>query len=127
MMTNCSHKMTEWQCRNCTKCCRQFTLPAKNTAELRRMFREEYGFCLIDPEMTVLFKGTCEHLKDQKCSIYDKRPEKCRDYFCKRYPKEEIPFGQIYKKRCRSCQNIRSFQEGTNRDKQSICGNCWVW
>lgn len=39
----------------------------------------------------------------------------------------EHPTAQIYKKECRVCKNIRSFYAGSERDRQSVCGNCWVW
>ena len=38
-----------------------------------------------------------------------------------------IPAGKLYKKKCRVCENVKTFKAGTERDKQSICGNCWDW
>lgn len=37
------------------------------------------------------------------------------------------PTGTIYKKECRVCKKQRKFYAGTERDRQSVCGNCWVW
>jgi RNase P subunit RPR2 len=28
---------------------------------------------------------------------------------------------------CRKCGKERRFAEGSLRDKESICGNCWDW
>lgn len=39
----------------------------------------------------------------------------------------EHPSGTIYKKQCRVCHLSRKFYAGTERDRQSVCGNCWVW
>ena len=105
--------MNDWKCKGCSKSCRQFTLPVKNKEELMKLFKEEYSFDLINPEVTVLFKGTCEHLVNNKCSKYETRPQRCRDFFCKRYPAQEAPDGALFKKRCRTCQKVRSFQAGT--------------
>ena len=35
--------------------------------------------------------------------------------------------GDIYEKECRVCKKQRKFYAGTERDRQSVCGNCWVW
>ena len=34
----------------------------------------------LDREWVVEFLTKCKHLKDNKCSIYDKRPEVCKDH-----------------------------------------------
>jgi hypothetical protein len=31
------------------------------------------------------------------------------------------------KKKCKICGQERKFIEGTDRDKENICGNCWNW
>jgi len=40
---------------------------------------------------------------------------------------EDHPEGEIYEKICRVCKSKRKFYAGTERDRQSVCGNCWVW
>lgn len=124
----------EWKCKQCGQCCKIFKLPVKNKADLIKAFHAAYGFKLKSYDIEVIFKGECEYLKGNKCTIYNlnKRTQlscgkKNKDYFCKNYPSAEIPDGQLYKKRCLICNNVRSFQKGTERDRQSVCGNCWVW
>jgi hypothetical protein len=34
---------------------------------------------------------------------------------------------QFLVKKCRVCGKERKFQQGTDRDLQNICGECWVW
>lgn len=31
------------------------------------------------------------------------------------------------KKECKKCKQIKKFLQGTERDKLSICGDCWDW
>lgn len=38
----------------------------------------------------------------------------------------DVADGVIYQKTCKKCKNLRKFMKGTERDKQDICGNCWV-
>jgi len=116
-----------WICRKCGNCCRQFRLPVKNKEELIRTFEQTFGFKLKSYEIEAVFHGECEHLKGNKCTIHDKKPKLCSEYICKKYNDLDVPEGQIYQKRCKVCQNLRKFQKGTERDKQSICGNCWEW
>jgi Fe-S-cluster containining protein len=118
---------TEYKCNQCGKCCRQFNLPVKNQEELIKKFNEHFGFKLKSYEIKVLFSGECEFLENNKCTNYENRPKLCKEFICKRYINADVPDGQLYKKRCRVCLNLRSFQKGTDRDLQSVCGNCWVW
>ena len=66
MTKNIYDKIPKSQCLNgCYKCCTnmiQYT-----PSELKTMGGYEYN-------------GECSHLKDGKCSIYDKRPFVCRIY-----------------------------------------------
>lgn len=117
----------EWKCINCGACCKFFRIPPKNQEELYKQFKTKFGHGLKDYKIEITFEGTCEHLKNNKCLIYKNRPKRCKDFLCKRHTTLEIPKEQLYKKRCKVCKNIRSFQKGTDRDIQSICGNCWVW
>jgi hypothetical protein len=34
---------------------------------------------------------------------------------------------ELVQKICRVCGNKRKFLKGSERDKQSVCGNCWNW
>lgn len=116
-----------YQCKKCTVCCKNFNIEPKNKDDLIKQFEVAFGFKLKSYDIKVMFGGECEHLKNNRCDIYKERPQRCKDFICKRYHKNNISDGQLYKKRCRVCQKIRSFQKGKERDVQSVCGNCWVW
>lgn len=118
-------KKSEWKCIKCGRCCKVFTKKVKNKEEIDE--QGIWGFKVKDSSMKVVITGRCEHLKNNRCMIYDKRPQRCKDYFCRRYVNAIWAKGQMYQKRCLVCNKIRTFQAGTARDKQSICGNCWVW
>jgi len=34
---------------------------------------------------------------------------------------------EFVKKRCLACGRIRKFVAGSERDKRSVCGECWDW
>lgn len=116
-----------WDCKKCGRCCKIFRLPVNNKDNLVKKFEDHFEFKLESYEVEVIFKGNCEHYKNGLCSIYEKRPEMCKNFFCKKHVKDSVPRGQIYEKRCQMCLNIRKFQAGTPRDRESICGNCWDW
>jgi Fe-S-cluster containining protein len=119
--------MSSFLCKKCGSCCKIFTFPVQDVEGVKKFFREHFGFSLKTWAMKVVVQGECEHLKNNRCEIYESRPDKCKDYLCKRHTALEIPDGQLYEKRCRVCDAMRTFQKGTERDKQSVCGNCWVW
>lgn len=33
----------------------------------------------------------------------------------------------LIKKECSKCGNIKKFVQGTPRDKEATCGDCWDW
>ena len=113
----------------CGDCCKTFTAPVEDRERLIKFFEKNFGFKLKSYDIQILFKGECEHLENNKCKVYgEKRPcqKKHGDYFCKRHPKQVL-IGQLHRKICIKCNKIRTFQGGTERDRQGICGNCWVW
>lgn len=124
-----SEQELEWACEGCGDCCHIFRFPAKNKEELKRNFESIFGFRLKSYDFELVVQGECEHFNPEtrKCMVYKDKPKRCTDYFCKRYCTVEKPNGELFKKRCRVCHNIRTFQAGSERDKQSVCGNCWVW
>jgi Fe-S-cluster containining protein len=80
-------------CKKCGRCCRQFYLtlnkddPNPTTKHfievLKATFKERYGFTLKEfSEFKVLISGECEHLKDNLCTIYEKRGKICQDFVC---------------------------------------------
>lgn len=76
-------------CDHCTaKCCRYFALPMETPTE-REDFEYLRWFLLHDFATAFTEDGTwylmvhtvCKHLQsDQRCGIYDTRPQICRDY-----------------------------------------------
>ncbi|MBN2789970.1 MAG: YkgJ family cysteine cluster protein [Candidatus Delongbacteria bacterium] len=86
-------------CKGCTQCCKLFLVCLNET---------EYESCYYDSIVTgyehlstfkeveenglnILKKkddGSCVYLKDNKCAIYSKRPQVCRDFFCGSEKKE---------------------------------------
>ena len=114
-------------CKRCGDCCKVFKLPVKNKKELIKNFEKHFGFKLLSYDIEILFYGDCEYLQNNRCTIYDKKPTQCEKYYCQRFVLNEYAPGQFYKKRCRVCHHMRTFMSGTERDVQSICGNCWNW
>ncbi|MBT3889862.1 MAG: YkgJ family cysteine cluster protein [Planctomycetaceae bacterium] len=76
-------------CDHCTaKCCKYFALPIETPVDL-----EDYEFIrwyLVhdratvftdDDQWYIMIHTTCRHLQtDNRCGIYDTRPQICRDY-----------------------------------------------
>ena len=79
----------ECLCDHCTaKCCRYFALPLETPTTRRdfdtfRWFMLHQGACLFvdDDTWYLLVYATCRHLQpDQRCGIYETRPQICRAY-----------------------------------------------
>jgi len=76
-------------CEHCTaKCCRYFALPIE-TPETRKDFEYIRWFLLHDratvfkedDDWYLLVHTECRHLQDDnRCGIYETRPQVCRDY-----------------------------------------------
>ncbi len=81
-------------CRGCTLCCRLFLINL-NEEEYRSgkyftelltdggipddfVFAEENGLNIVKKKKN----GSCVYLRNNRCSIYDSRPEVCRDFLC---------------------------------------------
>jgi Fe-S-cluster containining protein len=76
-------------CDYCTaKCCRYFALPLETPTEysdfdyLRWYLLHDYATVFTDDETWYLLIHTeCQHLQpDNRCGIYETRPQICRDY-----------------------------------------------
>lgn len=76
-------------CEYCTaKCCRYFALPIETPSErrdfdyIRWFLMHDRASVFVDGETWYLLVQTpCEHLRtDNRCGIYDRRPQICRDY-----------------------------------------------
>lgn len=83
---------SECLCDHCTaKCCRYFALPLETPTTRRdfdtfRWFMLHEGACLFVDDGTwhLLVYATCRHLQpDQRCGIYETRPQICRQYSTK--------------------------------------------
>jgi len=80
---------TEVLCKYCTaKCCKYFALPIEKP-ESRKDFdfirwfllHERASIFIEDATWYLLVHTTCKHLQaDNRCGIYDTRPQICRDY-----------------------------------------------
>jgi uncharacterized protein len=85
-------------CDHCTaKCCRYFALPL-DTPEARKDFDALRWFLLHqrtsifvdDATWYLLVHTECRHLQpDQRCGIYETRPQICRDYSTKKCEYED--------------------------------------
>lgn len=68
-------------CDNCSKCCEDIILPLafKPDEDIKRWI--EFHGIEVQNKM-IRIKNGCEKLKDNKCSIYEQRPNNCRNYTC---------------------------------------------
>jgi|TARA_Y100001951_G_scaffold1559_1_gene1073 Fe-S-cluster containining protein len=71
-------------CSRCGDCCSIEIRPKWNTADRRFMDLLEV---IVDKHDDIEFVGdgiriTCSHLKDRRCTIYENRPQLCRDFNC---------------------------------------------
>jgi len=76
--------MIEGRCKQCGRCCRTFTdWIMKPTEEMRKIL-EMRGIKVRDiDDMTsavIVETKPCIYLKNNKCKIYNSRPELCRTY-----------------------------------------------
>lgn len=51
--------------------------------------------------------GTCKHLKDNKCSIYDSRPEICRTELMHKKTNPEMSWEEYLKESEKACEILR--------------------
>ncbi|MFP6656666.1 MAG: YkgJ family cysteine cluster protein [Pirellulales bacterium] len=76
-------------CDHCTaKCCRYFALPLETPDTLKDfeyirwyMLHGETTIFCEDDDWYLMVHNKCDHLQpDQRCGIYETRPQICRDY-----------------------------------------------
>jgi len=68
-------------CKDCSKCCEDIWLPLAVTPneDIKRWIE------LHDIEVKgnkARIKNKCSKLKDGRCSIYEDRPNNCREFIC---------------------------------------------
>lgn len=78
-------KRKSYGCQKCGKCCNQFVINVSEGKEsFIPTFKKIYGTNFVDVKAIIVrMVARCEHLgKDNLCKIYDKRPQRCRDFEC---------------------------------------------
>jgi Fe-S-cluster containining protein len=82
-------KPDEVLCDHCTaKCCRYFALPIESPSSFQDyefirwyLLHEHATVFTEDEDWYLLVHTACKHLgEDQRCGIYETRPQICRDY-----------------------------------------------
>ena len=74
------------KCEQCGKCCEDLFLPLAITVDDDvKKWLEYHGIKteFKNPLTYIRIPLKCSKLKDGKCSIYENRPQVCRDYNCK--------------------------------------------
>ncbi len=109
--------ITSEMCKKCTKtdlnCCQLAVQSVPHQWSQSR--QQELLKTMIEniPELHIRDNGelvlTCSHLKNQKCDIYEDRPQLCRDYNCVTWARVSGNLDQ-YKK----VLKIKKENEGTN-------------
>ena len=86
-------KIKKDSCESCAVCCKLFLINLSEKEFYSGMFQTELvtdehfnDFATIEEYgLNILKKKTddsCVYLKDCRCSIYNNRPQVCRDFFC---------------------------------------------
>jgi len=120
------HEGMEVPCGDCKACCKSsyFIRIKSDEIETLSMIPKELLFEAPGlPKGNVLMgydeKGHCPMFFDNECSIYEHRPQTCRDYDCRMFPATGLSEGQ--RKPLISKQSIRwRFNSPTARDKKHI-------
>ncbi len=67
-------------CGRCRECCKGFRVLDIEDADMYEVFWKEGVSYLAQKE-----NGDCIYLRDEGCSIYETRPQECRDFDCRDY------------------------------------------
>jgi Fe-S-cluster containining protein len=68
-------------CTGCdAPCCRALVLNLRPQESMRELLKAHYGRDI--DLVTVTLNHTCEKLVDNRCTIYEERPQQCRDFIC---------------------------------------------
>ena len=76
--------MSQVPCNGCSACCRQHIVRLSAADEANLIFYQwrEIGSTRV---LKTAPNGDCIHLGTAGCTIYDKRPEVCRSYDCRKH------------------------------------------
>jgi len=92
------------ECKTCKdKCCNHFNFISVNDNEIKRIamrirtdhrkFKQKY--CHPDKKYGFILNAPCPFFKNDKCSIYDARPQDCKSYDCRK--EQEVKKNVVYK------------------------------
>lgn len=75
-------------CIDCSKCCQNIILPiavSPNADQIRWIELHDVEVVKIRGITHLKINQPCNKLNDNKCSIYNKRPQVCKDYTCQEF------------------------------------------
>lgn len=64
------------KCKLCAKCCKKHWLIKLTNQRELDLFGDDVVFG------NFIWADKCKYLKDNRCTIYEDRPLKCKQYFC---------------------------------------------
>ena len=69
-------------CLECLECCHVIAVPTFLRGDRFKEFYTKRGFRVMMHQglSLVVLRSTCPHLTDKGCSIYEQRPQVCREY-----------------------------------------------
>jgi Fe-S-cluster containining protein len=72
------------KCGNCKTCCEFFMVTLTDVPDEAKEFFKTWGVLMEETGNTTLLKiySPCQHLTENGCSIYKKRPKYCREFRC---------------------------------------------
>jgi Fe-S-cluster containining protein len=119
-------KADECLCDFCTaKCCRYFALPIETPNDrsdfdfLRwYLLHDRASLFTEDDTWYLLVHTTCKHLgDDNRCGIYDTRPQICRDYSTKNCEYED---DWVYDRYFETPEQVAEYMDAVFQSKKSI-------
>ena len=67
-------------CLQCGDCCRKFVITVKVDERIQQLIGVHYGKGV--EYVAIKINHECPYLIDNLCSIYEERPEACRNHLC---------------------------------------------
>lgn len=77
-------------CNGCTACCRG---PGRKHLRVKRVEERNFATVAINGyrHLRQSIDGTCEHVTERGCAIYDRRPAACREFDCREHLPHYLP------------------------------------